>query len=49
MAALRLLDAVALMQSLPDNGKVTIRTTRSDGKVKEGHFTLVPYLKSETK
>ena len=28
------------MQSLPDNGKVTIRTTRSDGKVKEGNFDL---------
>ena len=33
-------DAVAFMQSLPDNGKVTIRTTRSDGKVKEGKFDL---------
>jgi hypothetical protein len=33
-------DAVAFMQSLPDNGKVTIRTTRSDGKVKEGKFNL---------
>jgi hypothetical protein len=28
------------MQSLPDNGKVTIKTTRSDGKVKEGNFDL---------
>lgn len=33
-------DAVAFMQSLPDNGKVTIRATRSDGKVKEGTFYL---------
>ena len=33
-------DAIAFMQSLPDNGKVTIRTTRSDGKVKEGTFYL---------
>ncbi len=33
-------DAVAFMQSLPDNGKVTIRITRSDGKVKEGNFDL---------
>ena len=33
-------DAFAFMQSLPDNGKVTIRTTRSDGKVKEENFDL---------
>jgi hypothetical protein len=33
-------DAIAFMLSLPDNGKVTIRTTRSDGKVKEGNFDL---------
>ena len=34
-------DAVALVtQSLPDNGRVTIGTTRSDGKVKEGDFDL---------
>ena len=33
-------DAVALIQSLPDNAKLSIRTTRSDGKVKEGHFNL---------
>jgi type VI secretion system VasI family protein len=33
-------DAVAFIQSLPDNGKVTIRTTRSDGKVKQGNFDL---------
>jgi hypothetical protein len=25
---------------LPDNAKLSIRTTRSDGKVKEGHFNL---------
>jgi type VI secretion system VasI family protein len=33
-------DAVAFIQSLPDNGKVMIRTTRSDGKVKQGNFDL---------
>jgi hypothetical protein len=33
-------DAVAFIQSLPDNGKLSIRTTRSDGKVKEGNFNL---------
>jgi hypothetical protein len=33
-------DAVAFIQSLPDNGKLSIRTTRSDGKVKEGKFDL---------
>ena len=33
-------NGVAFMQSLPDNGKVTIRTMRSDGKVKEGAFDL---------
>ena len=33
-------DAVALIQSLPDNAKLSIRTTRSDGKVKEGKFDL---------
>jgi hypothetical protein len=31
---------VAFIQSLPDNGKLTIRTTRSDGKVKQGDFDL---------
>jgi hypothetical protein len=32
-------DAVAFIQSLPDNGKLSIRTTRStDGKVKGGKF-----------
>jgi len=33
-------DAVPFIQSLPDNGKLLIRTTRSDGKVKEGNFNL---------
>ena len=34
-------DAVAFIQSLPDNGKLSIRATRSpDGKVKEGSFNL---------
>ena len=34
-------DAIAFIQSLPDNGKVSIKTTRSpDGKVKEGSFYL---------
>ena len=34
-------DAVAFIQSLPDNGKLSIKTTRStDGKVKEGRFDL---------
>jgi hypothetical protein len=33
-------DAVAFIQSLPDNGKLSIRTIRSDGKVKEGKFNL---------
>ena len=34
-------DAVAFIQSLPDNGKLSIKTTRStDGKVKEGRFNL---------
>jgi hypothetical protein len=34
-------DAVAFIQSLPDNGKLSIKTTRStDGKVKEGSFNL---------
>ena len=34
-------DAVAFIQSLPDNGKLSIKTTRStDGKVKEGNFYL---------
>ena len=34
-------DAIAFIQSLPDNGKLSIKTTRStDGKVKEGNFDL---------
>jgi hypothetical protein len=34
-------DAVAFIQSLPDNAKLSIKTTRStDGKVKEGTFNL---------
>jgi type VI secretion system VasI family protein len=34
-------DAVAFIESLPDNGKLLIKTTRStDGKVKEGKFNL---------
>ena len=34
-------DAVAFIQSLPDNGQLSIKTTRStDGKVKEGKFDL---------
>ena len=34
-------DAVAFIQSLPDNGKLSIKTTRStDGKIKEADFNL---------
>jgi hypothetical protein len=34
-------DAIAFIQSLPDNGELWIKTTRStDGKVKEGKFNL---------
>jgi hypothetical protein len=33
-------DAVAFIRSLPDNAKLSIKTTRSDGKVKEGNFYL---------
>jgi type VI secretion system VasI family protein len=34
-------DAVAFIQSLPDNAKLSIKTTRStDGRVKEGTFNL---------
>jgi hypothetical protein len=34
-------DAIAFIQSLPDNGKLLIKTTRStDGKVKEAKFNL---------
>jgi hypothetical protein len=32
---------VAFIESLPDNGRLSIKTTRStDGKVKEGNFNL---------
>jgi len=33
-------NAVAFIQSLPDNGRLTMRTTRSDGKAKEATFDL---------
>ena len=34
-------DAIAFIKSLPDNGELSIKTTRStDGKVKEGKFNL---------
>ena len=34
-------DAIAFIQSLPDNGKLSIKATRSsDGKVQEGSFNL---------
>jgi hypothetical protein len=33
-------DAVSFLNALPDNGKLLIRTTRSDGKIKEGNFNL---------
>jgi hypothetical protein len=34
-------NAVAFIQSLPDNGKLSIRTTRTnDGKIKEAYFNL---------
>ena len=34
-------DAIAFIQSLPDNGKLSIKTTRSpDGKIKEANFNL---------
>ena len=34
-------DAVSFIESLPDNGKLLIKATRStDGKVKEGKFNL---------
>jgi hypothetical protein len=34
-------DAITFIQSLPDNGKLSIKATRStDGKVKEGKFDL---------
>ncbi len=34
-------DAIAFIQSLPDNGKLSIKATRNtDGKIKEGNFYL---------
>jgi len=34
-------DAVALIQSLPDDGRLLMKTTRStDGKIKEANFNL---------
>ena len=33
-------DAEAFIRNLPDNAKVIIRTTRSEGKMKEGKFDL---------
>jgi hypothetical protein len=34
-------DAITFIHSLPDNGKLSIKTTRStDGKVKEANFSL---------
>jgi hypothetical protein len=34
-------DAIAFIRSLPDNGKLSIKMTRStDGKMKEGNFNL---------
>jgi type VI secretion system VasI family protein len=34
-------DGIAFIESLPDNGNLSIKMTRStDGKVKEGHFNL---------
>jgi hypothetical protein len=31
-------NAVEFIRMLPDNGKLFIRTSRSDGKIKEGNF-----------
>ena len=43
-------DPVAFIQSLPDNGKLSIKTTRStDGKVKEGKFDLGAVSEVRTK
>jgi len=43
-------DAVAFIQNLPDNGSLTIKTTRStDGKVKEGKFELGAVSEVKTK
>jgi hypothetical protein len=34
-------NAIAFIQSLPDNGSLSLKATRSsDSKVKEGHFNL---------
>ena len=34
-------DGIAFIESLPDNGNLSIKMTRNtDGKVKEGHFDL---------
>jgi Type VI secretion system VasI, EvfG, VC_A0118 len=43
-------DAVAFIRSLPDNGKLSIKTTRStDGKVKDGKFELGTVSEVRTK
>ena len=43
-------DAIAFIESLPDNGELSIKTTRStDGKVKEGVSILALYQRSEVK
>ena len=43
-------DAVAFIRSLPDNGKLSIKTTRStDGKVKDGKFELGAVSEVRTK
>ena len=33
-------NAVEFIRMLPDNGKLFIKTSRSDGKIKEGNFRL---------
>jgi type VI secretion system VasI family protein len=43
-------DAVAFIQNLPDNGSLTIKTTRStDGKVKDAKFELGAVSEVKTK
>jgi hypothetical protein len=42
-------NAVEFIQSLPDNGKLLIRTTRPDGKIKEGNFDLGPVFEVRNK
>jgi hypothetical protein len=43
-------DAITFIQSLPDNGKLSIKTTRStDGKVKEGKFDLAAVSEARNK